>query len=87
MEKLNLVNAMPGVGSPVFAHKPHWCDSLKSIRGLGLPFVAVTDNKFVNAVARVNFHDIPENGHTTYFYHWLWSNRSLFAKPSSKPAG
>ena len=40
--------------------------------GAQLPFNANTP--YVNSIARIAFHDMPQNGFTTYFDHRFWSS-------------
>ena len=48
--------------------------------------VATADNKVINAVRGVHFHDVPQNRHTTNAHHGLWGQISFFAEPSTKAA-
>jgi hypothetical protein len=49
-----------------------------------ITFIAKADDEFVDAVRRVNLHDMPQDRLATDLDHWLWTVFGLFGEPSTK---
>ncbi|MCG3771106.1 MAG: hypothetical protein JW384_02286 [Nitrosomonadaceae bacterium] len=50
-----------------------------------ISLIAQAHDEIVDAVGRINFHDVPQDRLATYLDHWLWLNNSFFSQPCSKP--
>ena len=52
-----------------------------------ITLVPKANNEVIDAVGRIDFHDVPDDGPATDLYHWLWLEVGLLTDPGTKPAG
>src|SRR5579875_392198 len=52
-----------------------------------IPLIAQTYDKLVKALGRINFHNVPDNGHAADLYHRFRFQRCFFAQSCTQPAG
>ena len=52
-----------------------------------IALVAQANHELVEAVTRINFHDVPQNGHPANLYHWLRFNNRFFAQAGAQATG
>src|SRR5260370_1881249 len=45
-----------------------------------VPLVPTTDNEIVDAVMRIQFQNVPQDGSAANIDHWLWSHGGLLAQ-------
>src|SRR4029079_16399189 len=52
-----------------------------------IPFVSKANHELIDAVRRLDLHDVPEHGMPADFHHRLWPHDCLFAQTATEAAG
>src|SRR6185369_9433157 len=52
-----------------------------------IPFVSKANHELIDAVRRVDLHDVPEHGMPADFHHRLWPHDCLFAQTATEATG